>query len=73
MISGGLNPDINLVVFKNGFKEKDEQPDFIVYLSAPKDGNGAAAEKPKVQAAAFPGEEDAGPAGGETPDDGIPF
>lgn len=72
VISGGLNPDINLVVFKNGYKEKDEQPDFIVYLSAPRDGNGAAAEKPKPAAAPFPGEEQGDPIT-DAPDDDLPY
>ena len=70
VIHGGLTPDINLVMFKNSFKEEENQPDYILYLNAPRDG-GAAADKPAAKPAAasdFPGEEAAGAA-----DDGIPF
>lgn len=69
VINGGLQPDINLVMFQNGFKEKDGQPDFILYLNAPKDPS---AESPAAKAAGpaeFPGEE--GAASGT--DDDIPF
>ncbi len=74
VLNGGLSQDIQLVVFPNGYKEKDEQPDFIVYLNQPQAGSGgqAQADRPAKPAADdfFPGEE--GGAGPET-DDGIPF
>jgi len=70
VINGGLAPDINLVMFKNGFKEEENQPDFIIYLNAPKDAAGQPAEKPAAKPAAaadFPGDEDAAGADGEIP------
>jgi uncharacterized protein (DUF736 family) len=63
VINGGLSPDLHLVMFKNGFKEEENQPDYIIYLSAPKDGAAAPAEKPA--ASEFPGD--------DVPDDDIPF
>ncbi|MEN6560892.1 MAG: hypothetical protein ABFD52_08975 [Acidobacteriota bacterium] len=68
VINGGLSPDINLVMFQNGFKEKDGQPDFILYLNAPKEASAEGATA-KAGPAEFPGEEGAGPG----PDDDIPF
>ena len=35
VINDGLRPDIHLMIWPNGFKEKDEQPDYIVYLADP--------------------------------------
>jgi hypothetical protein len=64
VINGGLSPDLNLVMFKNGFKEKDNQPDYIIYLNPPRPvaaGSAAAsAAKPAATATAQ-----------DFPDDGI--
>lgn len=62
VISGGLSPDINLVMFKNGYKNADQQPDYIVYLSSPREASKAATAQ--QGAADFP-EPDSG--GDETP------
>ena len=62
VINGGLGPDIHLTIWPNGFKEKDEQPDYMVYLSEP------AAAKPEGRPAPeFPGSDE--PSGGED----VPF
>lgn len=68
VINGGLSPDINLVMFTNGFKEGENSPDFILYLNAPRDPAAAAVAKAeaKAQETGFPGEA----AGG---DDDIPY
>ena len=69
VIHGGLTPDISMVMFKNGFKEEENQPDYILYLNQPKDAAGAPAPQTAKPAAAaeFP-EPEAG-----APDDDVPF
>ncbi len=70
VIHGGISPDINLVMFRNGFKEKENQPDYIIYLNPPKPASGApvaAAAKPAATATPEDFPEDGGG------DDGIPF
>jgi hypothetical protein len=69
VINGGLSPDINLVMFTNGFKEEENQPDYILYLNAPRDAAAAPAEKPAAKPAAAASEfpEDAAGADGEIP------
>ena len=67
VINGGLSPDINLVMFKNGYKEEENQPDYIIYMNPPRDAAGAAASTAKPAAASeFPSD-----AAGA--DDEIPF
>jgi len=34
----GEDKEIQIVIFKNKFKEKDNQPDFRIYLDTPKEG-----------------------------------
>jgi len=46
VINGGLSPDLNLVMFRNGFKEEENQPDYIIYLNPPRDA--AAAPAPQA-------------------------
>jgi uncharacterized protein (DUF736 family) len=64
VLTNPTGPDIRLSIWTNGFKEKDGQPDYIVYKSA--DERPAAA-----RAAAVPEAEDGFPT--DTPDDGVPF
>lgn len=68
VINGGLSPDINLVMFTNSYKEEDNQPDYIIYLNAPRDA--AAAAPPQAGKPAASTEFPEAPAG---TDDGIPF
>ena len=73
VINGGLSPDINLVMFTNGYKEEENQPDYILYMNPPRDSAAVAAEKPQAarpstEGADFP-EPEAGGGGG----DDIPF
>jgi len=63
VINGGLSPDINLVMFKNGFKEKENQPDFMIYLNAPKDA--ADAKTPQDHKVGAPADFPEASAGGE--------
>jgi uncharacterized protein (DUF736 family) len=35
VINGGLGPDVHLTIWPNSYKEKDDQPDYCVYLSEP--------------------------------------
>jgi len=39
-------PQINVAVFKNGFKDSDSKPDYILYLSPWEDRKAAAPPKP---------------------------
>lgn len=67
VINGGLSPDIHLVMFPNSYKEEDNQPDYIIYLSMPKDAAAAEQKAGKPEASAeFP-------ESGQAADDGIPF
>ena len=52
VINGGLSPDLNLVMFKNGFKEEENQPDYIIYMNPPRDAAGALAQQPAGKAPA---------------------
>jgi len=67
VINGGLSPDINLVMFLNSYKESDKQPDYVIYLSRPKDA--PSQTKPAAGGVEFP-EPDAS---SSAPDDEIPF
>jgi uncharacterized protein (DUF736 family) len=69
VIHGGLSPDISLVMFTNGYKEGENQPDYIIYLNQPKDVSGASAQQAAKPAAGSDFPEPAG----EAPDDDIPF
>jgi len=42
VINGGLAPDINLVMFTNSYKEKENQPDYIIYLTQPREASPSA-------------------------------
>ncbi len=68
VINGGLSPDLNLVMFKNGFKEEENQPDYIIYLNPPRDAGAPTTQAGKAPAGApdFPEE-----APGQDPE--IPF
>ena len=70
VINGGLSPDINLVMFKNGFKEKENQPDYIIYLNPPRPAAGAPAASAVKPAATATAEDFPESEGG---DDDIPF
>lgn len=70
VIHGGLSPDINLVMFRNGFKEKENQPDYIIYLNPPKPAAAAAAASAAKPAATATAEDFPDGGGG---DDDIPF
>ena len=65
VINGGLSPDINLVMFRNGFKEKENQPDYIIYLNPPRPAAGAPAasagkgpDGPRTSRTTRPGDDD---------------
>jgi len=60
VINNGVHPDIRLTMWTNSFKEKDAQPDFILYLSEDR-------PKPAAQPA------DEFPADAPAPSDDIPF
>lgn len=32
ILSGSINPGVRVVVFANGFKEAENQPDYILYM-----------------------------------------
>ena len=69
VVNGGLSPDINLVMFKNGYKEEDNQPDYIIYMNPPRE----AASSSEPQAAKHSGaSEFPEPAAGAADDD-VPF
>ncbi len=68
VINGGLGPDIHLTIWPNGYKEKDEQPDYIVYLSEPAAKSEGKQEFPgQASTPDFPETDGSAPAGDDIP------
>jgi uncharacterized protein (DUF736 family) len=47
VLTGSVNQDMRIVIMPNGFKKKDNDPDFIIYLSKAEKKD---QEKPRAQA-----------------------